>query len=139
MVIRNFEVLEMVYLYVGIGGVIGSILRYLVSFFTFPTLNHFPIGTLFVNLLGAFVLSWFVARVSPLQSISKEVKAGISTGIIGSFTTFSTISVEVIQLIHESLYLWLFLYLSISIVGGLILTVIGFSIGQGKSNEVEDI
>lgn len=129
----------MVYLYVGIGGAIGSILRYFVSFLTFPTLYHFPIGTLFVNLLGAFVLGWFVARVSPLQLISKEVKAGISTGMIGSFTTFSTLSVEVIQLVHESLYLWLFLYLSISVVGGLTLTAIGFSIGQGKSVEVEDL
>lgn len=129
----------MVYLYVGIGGAIGSILRYFVSFLTVPTLYHFPIGTLFVNLLGAFVLGWFVARVSPLQLISKEVKAGISTGMIGSFTTFSTLSVEVIQLVHESLYLWLFLYLSISVVGGLTLTAIGFSIGQGKSVEVEDL
>lgn len=129
----------MIYLYVGIGGAIGSILRYFVSFLTFPNLYHFPIGTLLANLLGAFVLGWFVARVSPLQLISKEVKAGISTGMIGSFTTFSTLSVEVIQLVHESLYLWLFLYLSISVIGGLTLTAIGFSIGQGKSVEVEDL
>jgi fluoride exporter len=129
----------MVYLYVGIGGAIGSILRYLVSSLSLPTFNLFPMGTLFVNLLGAFVLGWFVARIAPLQSISKEVKAGVSTGMIGSFTTFSTVSVEVIQLIQDSLYLWLFLYLSISIVGGLILTAIGFSIGQGKTVGMEDI
>jgi fluoride exporter len=132
-------VLEMVYLYVGIGGTIGSVLRYFVSCLSLPTFYHFPMGTLFVNLLGAFVLGWFVARVAPLQSISQEVKAGISTGIIGSFTTFSTLSVEVIQLIQDSFYLWLFLYLSISVVGGLILTAIGFSIGQGKTVGMEDI
>jgi fluoride exporter len=129
----------MVYLYVGIGGAIGSTLRYLVSCLSLPTFHHFPMGTLFVNLLGAFVLGWFVARVAPLQSIKKEVKLGISTGMIGSFTTFSTLSVEVIQLIHDSLYLWIFLYLSISVVGGLILTAIGFSIGQGKTVGVEGL
>jgi CrcB protein len=129
----------MVFLYVGIGGAIGSVVRFLISNISLPTFNHFPIGTIFVNLLGAFVLGWFVAWVAPLQSISKEVKAGISTGMIGSFTTFSTLSVEVIQLIHESLYLWLFLYLSISVVGGLTLTAFGFSFGKGKSVEVEDL
>jgi fluoride exporter len=129
----------MVFLYVGIGGALGSIFRYLVSCLSFSTFHDFPMGTLFVNLLGAFVIGWFVARVVPLQSISKEVKAGTSTGIIGSFTTFSTLSVEVIQLIQDSLYLWLFLYLFISVVGGLILTAIGFSIGRGKTVGVEDI
>jgi fluoride exporter len=128
----------MVYLYVGIGGGIGSILRYLISYLLFPTFNHFPLGTLIVNLLGAFVLGFFVARVASLQSISKEIKTGISTGIIGSFTTFSTLSVEVIQLIQSSHYLWLFLYLSVIVVGGLTLTAIGFSIGQRKSIEVKE-
>jgi fluoride exporter len=128
----------MVYLYVGIGGAIGSILRYLISFISFPFINHFPIGTLFVNLLGAFVLGWFVARVLPLQSINREIKTGISTGIIGSFTTLSTLNVETIQLIHSEHYLSLFIYLSLSIIGGLILTIIGFSIGEGKGHEVKD-
>jgi fluoride exporter len=128
----------MVYLYVGIGGAIGSILRYLVSYLSLPTLDYFPVGTLFVNLLGAFVLGWFVTRVFPLASISNEIKTAISTGIIGSFTTFSTLSVEVIQFIQSGQYLWLFFYLSLSVIGGLILTAIGYSLGQGKGFEVKE-
>jgi fluoride exporter len=128
----------MVYLYVGIGGAIGSILRYLVSYLSLPTLDYFPIGTLFVNLLGAFVLGWFVTRVFPLTSISNEVKTAISTGIIGSFTTFSTFSVEVMQFIHSGQYLWLFFYLSLSVIGGLTLTAIGYSIGKGKGFGVKE-
>jgi fluoride exporter len=128
----------MVYLYVGIGGAIGSILRYLVSYLSLPTLDYFPVGTLFVNLLGAFVLGWFVTRVFPLASISNEIKTAISTGIIGSFTTFSTLSVEVIQFIQSGQYLLLFFYLSLSVIGGLILTAIGYSLGQGKGFEVKE-
>jgi fluoride exporter len=128
----------MVYLYVGIGGAIGSILRYLVSYLSLPTLDYFPIGTLFVNLLGAFVLGWFVTRVFPLTTISNEVKTAISTGIIGSFTTFSTFSVEIMQFIRSGQYLWLFFYLSLNVIGGLTLTAIGYSIGQRKGFGVKE-
>jgi fluoride exporter len=120
----------MVYLYVGVGGAIGSILRYFLSFLSFPSIHNFPIGTLVVNLLGSFLLGWFVMRVLPNESISIEVKTGISTGIIGSFTTFSTLSVEVIHLYQSSLYLELVVYLSVSVIGGLILAAVGMSIGQ---------
>jgi fluoride exporter len=129
----------MVYIYVGIGGAIGCLLRYFVSYFTFPTINYFPMGTLFVNMLGSFILGWFVAKVVPVQSVSNELKTGISTGIIGSFTTFSALSIEVIQLIQASRYLWVILYLSISVVCGLMLMSVGYSLGFGKRGKVKDI
>lgn len=127
----------MIYLYVGIGGAVGSILRYLVSQISLPYWNHLPIGTLFVNLVGAFILGWFTTKILPLETISHAVKNGISTGIIGSFTTFSALSVEVVQLINQTLYGVLFVYLFLSIVGGIGMSAVGFYYGQFNKADVK--
>jgi fluoride exporter len=120
----------LLYIFVGIGGAIGSAFRYLLSYFTFNFTNSFPVGTLLVNLIGAFLLGWFVARIWPLNTISLEIKKGLSTGIIGSFTTFSTLSVEVIALINEKEFVWLIVYLILSIFGGMALIAFGHMFGQ---------
>lgn len=120
----------MVYLYVGVGGAIGSFFRYVLSQISFPVWNHFPIGTLLVNLIGTFLLGWLTARIMPSEKMSHAMKTGISTGIIGSFTTFSTLSVESVQLINQSHFAELGVYLSFSLVGGIILSAYGYYIGQ---------
>jgi fluoride exporter len=125
----------MVYLFVGIGGAIGSILRYLISYVSLPVWNGFPGGTVIINLLGAFILGWFASRVAPLENINPAVKTGLSTGIIGSFTTFSTLSLETIQLMEEAKWGWFIIYVLISIFGGLILTAAGYFFG--KRNQIE--
>lgn len=129
----------MVYFYVGVGGAIGSILRYFLSFVSLPYYQDFPLGTPFVNLLGTFLLGWFVARIMPGTTLTPELKTGISTGIIGSFTTFSTLSVEVMNLINESQILSAFIYIALSIIGGITLSAIGFSLGEKNRNEVNGI
>ncbi|HYK73140.1 MAG TPA: fluoride efflux transporter CrcB [Pseudoneobacillus sp.] len=127
----------MIYLYVGIGGAIGSIFRYFVSQLSLPFWNHLPLGTLIVNLLGAFVLGWFTAKIVPIETISQAVKTGISTGVIGSFTTFSTLSVEAVQLLNQSYYGVLLVYLLISVVGGIGLSALGFYYGESSRVEVK--
>jgi len=122
----------MIYVYVGLGGAIGSLLRFLVSQISLPHWNLFPFGTLIVNLLGSFLLGWFAARIMPLHTISHKVKVAFSTGVLGSFTTFSTLSVESVQLFEESHFGLLFVYLFLSIVGGMIVTVSGYSLGTRK-------
>jgi fluoride exporter len=127
----------MVYLFVGIGGIIGSLLRYLLSQITFPLMSDFPLGTLLVNLLGAFILGWFAGKILPIITISTHIKTGISTGIIGSFTTFSTLSVEVVQLINNSEWSAVVIYIMISLIGGLSLTALGYISGSRRLAEVD--
>lgn len=127
----------MVYIYVGIGGAIGSLIRYFLSYLIIPTGNVFPLGTLLVNLLGAFILGWFVSRVVPLSSLNPVFKTGISSGVIGSFTTFSTLSLEAMQLMLNDRWGLLFLYVILSAVGGLGLTALGYFLGRGTSEKVE--
>lgn len=74
----------------GTGGAIGAILRYLVGL----ALSHdrFPFSTLVVNVLGSFVLGLVV-----FASLSDEVVLFVGTGACGSFTTYSSFSVQTVQ------------------------------------------
>ncbi|MCP5464315.1 MAG: fluoride efflux transporter CrcB [Deltaproteobacteria bacterium] len=85
---------------VGLGGACGSILRYLVSFFCtrLGILSGLPLGTILVNALGSFLIGLFsgifIAKQSP-----NTVILFVLTGVLGGFTTFSTFSLESVQLL----------------------------------------
>ncbi|GAB4269216.1 MAG: hypothetical protein Kow0065_19350 [Methylomicrobium sp.] len=88
---------------VAIGGASGSILRFLVSNGVYQWLGRgFPYGTLAVNVLGSFLMGLLV-EVLILQRVSMavEYRAAILVGLFGSFTTFSTFSLETVYLIEQ--------------------------------------
>lgn len=113
--------------YVGIGGFCGTLLRFTVS----SLLNEqgFPWGTLFANLTGCFFLSFLFAFSTREKRISSEWKAGLGTGLLGSYTTFSAFSAETIQLGD-----WIYqaAYVSASVIGGIGLAFLGFFLGKEK-------
>ena len=79
-------------LYVGIGGFIGSVLRYWLGGFVQQFANNpaFPIGTLTVNLLGCLVIG-FLSQLADLRGVfTPEGRLFVFVGILGGFTTFST-------------------------------------------------
>ena len=88
-------------LLVGLGGMIGSMVRYLVMI-AFRDFS-FPYGTLVVNVVGSFIIG-VVAALFVKHSISSEVRLFLATGICGGFTTFSAFSLENVQLITENRY-----------------------------------
>ena len=95
---------------VGIGGVIGTLLRYTVSL-TFMTNSGFPLATLLVNLSGCFILS-FILTFSSLKWKSQPLFiTAFNVGVIGSFTTFSTFGYETLQLMLNKKYLLAFMYI----------------------------
>ena len=84
--------------YVGIGGCIGSALRYAVSIYTTKLLtSQLPYGTLIVNAAGGFLIG-FIMDLCLSSNISTEFRLFLTTGILGGFTTFSTFSYETIGL-----------------------------------------
>lgn len=126
----------MIYLYIGLGGIAGSLLRYFVSILTIYLWNpEFPLATLTINLTGSFLLGWFLSKFSASKKLSAEMISMISTGVIGSYTTFSTFCLESIHLIEAEMYLECFLYIFVSLVGGLILVRIGGYLGTLKEKE----
>ncbi|MBM7584114.1 CrcB protein [Bacillus pakistanensis] len=126
----------MIYLLVGVGGAIGSLLRYSISLMTINLLTtSFPIATLITNFLGSFILGWLTHSMIKKNNYSPQLMTALGTGLIGSFTTFSTFSVETIQLFEGGQYLLGILYILLSIMGGLLLSFIG-SLMSTKRKEV---
>ncbi|SFC81743.1 camphor resistance protein CrcB [Bacillus sp. OV322] len=115
----------MVYLYVGFGGILGAILRYVIGGWIFEE-TVFPFATLSINLAGSFLLAWLTASLFKKTSIPSELKTAIGTGFVGSFTTFSTLSIETVTLFKNGHGYMGGLYIAISIIGGVLMSRLGF-------------
>lgn len=117
-------------LYVGIGGIFGTILRYEIS-------RHIkenreiviPIETFIINVLGAFLLN-FLSSPKINVNLSYDVKLFLTTGFLGAFTTYSTFSHETVDLIKNKKYFHAFIYMSLTIIFGLIGGVLGYYLGN---------
>jgi fluoride exporter len=125
----------MAYLWIGIAGFLGAILRYSIGLFLFHESVVFPFATLSVNLIGSFLLAWFTTAIVKRFSIPDHLKAAIGTGFIGSFTTFSTLSVETVTLIQNQDLFLAFVYVFISIVGGLMMSRLGYRLVEEKQTD----
>lgn len=126
----------MVYLGVGLGGMLGSLFRYLLSLGTSNILNNgFPIGTLIANYAGSLFLGWFTSRVIARSKLNPELSATIGTGLTGSFTTFSTFSIETLAMIENGSVVLAMLYVMLSAVGGLALAAAGYKLGARPGRE----
>jgi fluoride exporter len=107
---------------VGIGGAIGSILRYLVSTgIQNKFLSAFPFGTLCVNISGCFLIGLIYA-FAIRSNISPEWRFFLATGICGGYTTFSTFSYESLSLLRDGEILYATAYISASVVLGVLAT-----------------
>ena len=91
----------MTYLWVALGGALGSVARYACSTAAARWLGAgFPYGTLFVNVAGSFAIGLLAALVAsdgrPLLSL--DARAFVLVGMLGGFTTFSSFSFETLEL-----------------------------------------
>jgi CrcB protein len=120
-----------VFLAIAIGGAIGSILRFYLSKFLQNKFGvEFPVGNLIVNLTGAFFIGLFFSYLVEKLDISVELRAFLITGLLGSFTTFSTFSYESFNLMVNGDYLKLFAYFMGTSLVGLLLTFLGYNVGR---------
>jgi CrcB protein len=80
-----------------IGGGLGALLRYLSSNFINSLFSlRFPLGTLFVNSTGSFIIG-FLINFFDLFNINIKIKLFLITGFLGGYTTFSAYSLETVQ------------------------------------------
>ena len=116
-----------VYFVIGLAGAAGAFLRYEMGiFFNQYAFGTFPLATFTANMLGCFALGWLTARLTKAKTLHPYFKLGIGTGLIGSFTTFSTFSVETVALLKDSHLFIAGLYAALSITGGLAFSFLGF-------------
>ena len=113
-------------------GALGASLRYLIGLL--PRFFDLPTGTILVNLIGSLILGILSGWSWEEMNLSSELKIGLMTGFLGSFTTFSTFSVENIQLIQQGdLQLALF-NIGLQLGLGLGLAFIGIHLGTQFSS-----
>lgn len=89
-----------------------------------PTL---PLGTLAANLIGGYLIGIAVELVLQLQLVSAEWRLFIITGFLGSLTTFSTFSIEAVELMSAQRYGWAMLHVGSHLAGSLVMTVLGIA------------
>jgi fluoride exporter len=111
---------------IGLGGGVGSMLRYLVQVFVSRHLPlAFPWGTFLVNCTGCFLIGLLYAISVKHAWMTVEWRMLLITGLCGGYTTFSSYSYESISLFKQGAYSYFFLYTVLSVVLGLLATLGG--------------
>jgi CrcB protein len=106
------------------GGAVGALLRTGLSQ-AFPTGDAaWPWTTLAINVAGAFALGYFVTRLQERLPISAYRRPLLGTGFCGAFTTFSTVQIELLDLLDAHRYTTAAGYAAASIVAGYLAVVL---------------
>lgn len=111
-----------------VGGVVGTGLRLAIDAAIPHTDEGFPLSTLIINSVGAFVLGALVARV--WSSAPSWLKAGLGAGLLGSFTTFSAVAVSLVTLAEAGEVTTALGYLGLTVVFGLAAAWLGLELGK---------
>ncbi|AGK96946.1 fluoride efflux transporter FluC [Clostridium pasteurianum] len=130
------------YLYIGGFGFIGAIMRFTIKNINFQNyIGQIPINTLIINVTGSFFLAFIFGVTKERYKIKEEVKLGITTGLLGTYTTFSSLCKEEVNLITKGEYysasMYIFLSLLLSIIAIYVATAISKSIGK-KNEEIAE-
>ncbi|MBE0682010.1 MAG: fluoride efflux transporter CrcB [Anaerolineales bacterium] len=117
-------------LIVGIGGFIGSVLRYTVSGWVQQTTKSigFPYGTLAVNVIGCFVIGFLAQLAESRGMFTSESRLFVFVGILGGFTTFSSFGNETLNLARDSQMLSALANIGANVVIGLFAVWLGRTI-----------
>lgn len=125
---------------IGIGGAIGAVLRYSVSILLLTNETAaFPFATVAVNLAGCFLLGMLSSGLELKLTANPDYLTVFKTGLIGSFTTFSTFSVELIQMLQHHFYFSAILYIFTSAIFGLFFVALGMKIGKSLSEREKPV
>lgn len=119
----------MIHFIIGISGALGAICRYIISML-FISNMLFPFSTLIANLIGSFLFAWLMTALVNRYVIYQSLIKAVATGFIGSFTTFSTFSLETVELLKRNEIKLAVVYVLCSIIGGLLMSQLGFRMNK---------
>lgn len=125
---------------VGIAGFLGAVARFALS--NILKFGIFPFSTLIVNLTGCFVLTFFLTLTLEYLEINPRIRLAFGTGFLGAYTTFSTFTVDSLNLINSGHLLMALFYILGTSFGSVIFALLGVSFSSlitgRKREEAQD-
>jgi CrcB protein len=118
-------------LYVAVGSAIGGVSRYLLGGLIQRLLDTtFPAGTLLINISGSFLLGAILRYAIDTPTLSPEIRALLTIGFCGGYTTFSTFSYETVALLEDGQWTRAGLYVGASVLLSLVGVFLGFALAR---------
>ena len=113
--------------YITLGGILGTLSRYFLQGWVQQRsgLAQFPVGTLAINLIGSFVVGLVIRLATGSTLLSPDLRAGLTIGFCGAFTTMSTFSYETMALLWDGEYWRAGLYMGVTVAGCLAAVALG--------------
>ena len=105
-------------LFVALGGVVGSVSRYLLGLLPVKAAACFPLTTLVINVTGAFLIGLLTALAGKHTGFDPRLALLLKVGLCGGFTTFSTFCSEAVQLMQSGKTALAALYIVLSLMLG---------------------
>lgn len=109
-----------------IGGGLGSVVRWYVSLKMNGMSPLLPVGTLTVNLVGAFIIGLGIAIFSRMTHLDPVWKMLLTTGFCGGLTTFSTFSLELVYMLQDGRFPAALLNIVLNLAGSVAMTLLAF-------------
>ncbi len=103
-------------IFVGLGGFVGSVCRYLIGLIPLQPDNGFPVKTLAINIIGSFLIGLIAAFAAKFPNIDPRLLLMMRVGICGGFTTFSTFAYESLDLFKSGSITAALSYVILSVV-----------------------
>lgn len=120
-----------VYLFVALGGAVGALCRFVISnTIASRSTAVLPLGTLTVNLVGAFLIGFLIVIVTEKLELATHWRVFTIAGLLGSLTTFSTFSLELVEMISSGQWHAAMSYILISVVLCVVLVFAGMSVAR---------
>jgi CrcB protein len=117
--------------YIAFGSALGGVARYLLGGWIQSRAGPaFPVGTLVINVTGSFLLGLLYRYATDSAAITPELRAMLTIGICGGYTTFSTFSYETVRLLDDGEFARAGAYIALSVAISIVATFLGIAAGR---------
>lgn len=118
------------FIWVAFGGAFGASLRFFSTNLIKAFYPNFPFGTLFVNILGSFIIGLLMSYLENKNISESFIRYFLIIGLLGSYTTFSTFSFDTVDLINNHKFLLSFFYILLSVSSCILFAFLGYNINK---------